>query len=153
MNISFRKSSISDIDELTKMMRSFNAIDNYPFNENLARENLHKLITNEFLGRLWLIISDGSVAGYIALTFGFSFEYGGRDAFIDELYLKKGFRSKGIGGATIDFVANEAEKLGVKAVHLEVERHNEKGNRLYTRKGFTEHNRILLTREISKDIL
>jgi ribosomal protein S18 acetylase RimI-like enzyme len=45
----------------------------------------------------------------------------------------------------IDFVLHEATLLGIKAIHLEVEKHNEKGNRLYTKKGFKEHNRFLMT--------
>jgi GNAT superfamily N-acetyltransferase len=82
----------------------------------------------------------------VVLTFGFSFEYGGRDAFIDELYLEAAHRGKGIGGLTIDFVSEQAKVLGVKALHLEVERHNDWGNRLYRKKGFGGNERHLLTK-------
>lgn len=149
MNILFQKGNTADIEILLDMMASFNAIDGYLFNRDLTRQNLLEFLTNESLGRLWMIFSDDLIAGYVVLTFGFSFEYGGRDAFIDELYLKEEFRSKGIGSITMDFVVDEATKLGVRVIHLEVEKHNEKGSRLYIKKGFAGGNRMLLTRKIS----
>jgi len=36
------------------------------------------------MGRVWLIQYQGQVIGYVILTLGYSLEYGGRDAFIDE---------------------------------------------------------------------
>ena len=40
------------------------------------------------LGRLFAIDDDGSVVGYLVLTFGFSLEFGGRNAVVDELFEK-----------------------------------------------------------------
>ncbi len=69
-------------------MEAFYAIDDYVFEEAAARVNVQKFINDEHLGRLWLLKLEDEAIGYLALTFGFSFEYGGRDAFIDELYLE-----------------------------------------------------------------
>jgi len=63
----------------------------------------------------------------VVLAFGFSFEYKGRDAFIDELFLKEAYRKKGIGGQTMRFVEQQAKELGVHAIHLEVEKSNRTG--------------------------
>ena len=46
----------------------------------------------------------------------------------------------------IDHIDEHAQELGIKALHLEVERHNEKGKRLYIKKGFKEHERALMTK-------
>jgi diamine N-acetyltransferase len=146
MNIHFRSAKQNDIDMLLEMMAAFNAIDGYHFDENITRNNLLRFISNEQLGRLWMIAADEGIIGYVALSFGFSFEFKGPTAFIDELYLQDAYRGKGVGGLAIDFIDQQAQQSGIKALHLEVERHNEKGKRLYVRKGFVEHERALMTK-------
>ena len=145
-NPQFRPAQNSDQEVLLDMMRDFYAIDGYPFDRERSKKNFQKLITQEPLGRLWMIADGPEIIGYVVLAFGFSFEYGGRDAFIDELYLKEAYRGQGVGGKVIDFLSQEAKALGVHALHLEVERHNERGNRLYRKKGFGGHERTLLTK-------
>ena len=146
INLQFRVAQSDDQEDVLDMMRDFYAIDGYPFDRVRSRKNFLTLIADESLGRLWIIMDELETIGYLVLAFGFSFEYGGRDAFIDELYLKAGYRGRGIGGEVIDFVSREAKALGVYALHLEVERHNERGNRLYRKKGFGGHERTLLTK-------
>nr|WKN37454.1 GNAT family N-acetyltransferase [Tunicatimonas sp. TK19036] len=146
MNAQFLLAQPSDQEIVLNLMSDFYAIDGYPFDRNKSQKNYQALLANESLGRLWLIKNDNNVIGYLVLAFGFSFEYGGRDAFIDELYLKEEYRGKGLGEQTIDFVNQEAKSLGIKALHLEVERHNERGNQLYRKKGFGGAERTLLTK-------
>jgi GNAT superfamily N-acetyltransferase len=146
MDLKFREAQIEDTEEILRMMKDFNAIDNYPFEKELRQQNIQKFINGKDLGRLWMILDSTTIIGYVVLAFSFSFEFKGRDAFIDELYLEKAHRSKGAGGATLEFVFQQATSLGVKAIHLEVERHNEKGNALYQKKGFKNHERFLMTK-------
>lgn len=128
------------------MMQQFNAIDDYPFDEKERTENLLSLLENENYGKLWLIKLNGKIAGYTFLGFGFSFEFKGRDAFVDELFVKREYQGQGLGKAAIEFVITEARHLGVKVLHLEAEKHNERGLNLYRKNGFTDHNRFLLTK-------
>jgi diamine N-acetyltransferase len=144
--VTFRKFSPFDIPVILAMMQQFNAIDDYPFDEKERAENLNLLLQNESYGRLWLIDNDAKVAGYTFLGFGFSFEFKGRDAFVDELFIKPEFQGQGLGKAAIDFVTSEARRVGVKVLHLEAEKHNERGLQLYRKNGFTDHNRFLLTK-------
>ena len=44
--------------------------------------------------------------GYLVLTLGYSLEYGGRDAFIDEVYIRSSYRGRGIGTAALTFRRN-----------------------------------------------
>ena len=104
-------------------------------------------MSNQEFGRFWIIYSGDLVAGYVALTFGFSFEYKGRDAFIDELFLKADFRDKGIGRQTMEFLEKQAIELGLGAIHMEVERQNDKAIRLYTKQGYGDFDRNMLTKK------
>lgn len=145
----FQIAQIEDIPLILGMMERFYQIDGYPFQEAKNRRNLEQFLSHPALGRLWLIRVGEDPAGYIVLAYGFSFEYGGRDAFIDEFFIEASFRDRGIGRFTLEFIAEEAKTLGVHAIHLEVENHNEKGKRLYAKQGFLGKERAMLTRWLS----
>lgn len=136
--------SKKDIEILVAMMQDFYAIDGYPINAEVSKGLFQNFIENQNSGRAWLIESNGEVAGYVILTFIFSFEFGGWIAFVDELYIKESFRGKGIGKSSIDFIKQEAHRLELKLLYLEVEHHNSNAKKLYLDKGFTAHKRQLL---------
>lgn len=148
--IQFVQVTTSEVKQVLTFMEAFYAIDGYDFDEDSARANIENFISNEYLGRLWLLKLENKAVGYLALTFGFSFEYGGRDAFIDELYLDQAFRNRGYGSKILKQLDVEAEALGVKAIHLEVERHNDGGKKLYKKSGFTSNDRTLMTKTLGR---
>ncbi len=149
MNTTFQLAQPAHLKEVLRMMEDFYAIDKYPFDKLLTAANLKHFIAKPEFGRLWVITSEEVTIGYMVLTFGYSFEFKGRDAFLDEFYLKDRFRSRGIGSKAIDFVLEQAQALGIQAVHLEVERHNMAANQLYKKKGFEAHKRALMTKWLS----
>jgi ribosomal protein S18 acetylase RimI-like enzyme len=150
MQISFRAATLTDIDWLIEAMREFNAIEDYGFNESIARPALEKFIPDSSLGGLWLIEAEGKAVGYVVLTFGYSFEFHGRDAFVDELFIEADYRGRGIGRQAMRFIEERCREFGVKALHLEVDRTNFAGQALYQKSGFKDHDRFLMTRWITK---
>ena len=70
----FKPLEISDISIITQMTQDFYAIDNYPMDVEVAKELFQEFISNENLGKSWLIYSENEIVGYIILTFIFSFE-------------------------------------------------------------------------------
>jgi ribosomal protein S18 acetylase RimI-like enzyme len=88
--------------------------------------------------------------GYLLITLGYSIEYGGRDGFIDDLYLKPQARGRGLGRKFVNFALAEAEKLGISTLHLEVEAGNDAALDLYRRSGFEETGRRLMRRRIGQ---
>lgn len=86
----------------------------------------------------------------MVLAFSFSFEFGGRDAFIDELYVEPEYRRRGLGARALQFVEEACLTLGVSAVHLEVTRKNDAALKLYRNAGFRDHDRYLMTKWIPK---
>ena len=148
--ISFKPLEIADIEVITQMMQDFYAIDNYPMDVEVAKNLFQEFITNEHLGKSWLIYSENEIVGYIILTFIFSFEYGGKIAFVDELFIKETARGKGIGKEAIQFIQREAPKLSLKLLYLEVEPHNENAQKLYLAHDFELHNRKLMKYKVTK---
>lgn len=148
--ISFKPLEIADISIITQMMQDFYAIDNYPMDVEVAKTLFQEFISNEHLGKSWLMYSKNEIVGYIILTFIFSFEYGGKIAFVDELFIKETARGKGIGKEAIQFIQREVPKLSLKLLYLEVEPHNENAQKLYLAHDFELHNRKLMKYKVTK---
>ena len=146
----FKPLEITDISIIIQMMQDLYSIDNYPMDVEVAKNLFHEFISNENLGKSWLIYSENEIVGYIILTFIFSFEYGGKIAFVDELFIKETARGKGIGKEAIQFIQREVPKLSLKLLYLEVEPHNENAQKLYLAHDFEFHNRKLMKYKVTK---
>ena len=149
MNTNFKSAEISDIEGLLAMMREFYLLEEIGFNENAAHQALRRLIENEVFGRVWLIQVENETIGYVALVFGFSLEYGGRDALIDELFVRENYRGQGGGTQAMKFVEEFCCENEIKAVHLEVSHHNPKARKLYERLEFVDYERYFLTKTLT----
>lgn len=145
----FRTATSADLDSVLALMRAFYAFDQPAFNETAARAALEKLLENSNFGRVWLIQAGTQIAGYLVLCFGYSLEYCGRDAFIDEIYIQKEFRGRGFGKLALEYAERVCRELGIKALHLEVGRENVNAQGLYRKHGFADHGRYLMSKRIA----
>lgn len=150
MEVSFQKASISDAELLLGFMRRLYEHTPLDYDERRARSALTRLIDEKDLGRVWLIRIDDETAGYLVLTFGYSLEFGGRDALIDEIYLDESHRDQGIGKRALEFVVESCRSMGIGAVHLQVDRRNEAATKLYLKQGFRRLDRDLMTRWVDQ---
>ena len=141
MHTTYKPVSLPDVDLAVAMMAEFYAIDGYPIDRDVSHRMLTDFIKDEKAGRAWLIVSENETVGYAVLTFVTSFEFQGRIAFIDELYVRGQARGRGVGKATVEFLKSEAAKYGVAMLYLEVERHNSVAEKLYVSAGFETHRR------------
>ena len=134
-----------DRDTLLRLMKEFYAETETPFDAEQTAQAFDTILGDERIGRVWVLTRSGSVAGYAVMTVGFSMEYGGRDAFLDDLFVRKAHRGFGLGRLAIEVILDECRKLGVRALHLEVDRQNAVAKELYHRFGFVDHDRQLMT--------
>jgi diamine N-acetyltransferase len=150
MEIMFKLADNSDTETLVEFIREFHEFEHLPFDESTIRLMLPNILNNDALGRVWLIQDGSEPIGYIVLAFGYSLEFLGRDAIIDELYIRESHRGQGIGTSAIQFVEDACSSLGIQAVHLEVDRQNTAAQSLYRKVGFEDHDRYLMTKWIKK---
>lgn len=139
-----------DIDELQPLMREFYAGERLPYDESVLRRALAELWAEPLHGGAWLARVDEEAVGYGILCCGFSLEYGGRDAFVDELYVRPDWRGRGIGSRLLDAMEARCLDSGIVALHLEVDHDNPDGKRLYSRRGFVDHRRHLMTKWLNR---
>ena len=144
----FRPAVLGDEQALLRMMRKLAEQEPgaYFFDKPAVREVLRKFLASSELGQAWVFLDGETPVGYIVLTFGYSFEYHGRDSFIDELYIEPRYRRQGIGKRAMEFVEERARELGVNAIHLEVDQGNDPAAELYRRAGYDDHSRFLMTK-------
>lgn len=146
--IEFRLAETSDIDILIPFIQALHEHDNLPFDEAKTRQALISLVGNQTLGEAWLIFHETNIAGYLVIILGYSLEYHGKDAILDEIFIQEGFRGLGIGKKAILFAEERCRSLGVQALHLEVERANISAQNFYRKAGFEDHDRYLMTKWI-----
>jgi len=150
-NPQFRLAGESDADALLEFMRAYYAFDGHGFDLEKARVALTGLLRDANLGLVWLILDGGVAVGYVVLCFGYSLEWLGRDAFVDEFFLREDYRGRGWGRRTMEFVEEAARAAGVRTLHLEVVRGNAAALEVYRKLGFREHNSSLLSKWIAED--
>jgi ribosomal protein S18 acetylase RimI-like enzyme len=150
--LEFREAIPGDEAALLPMMRALAKQDPevIPFNESSARAAFHQFLSLPAFGRIWLLYNGAVLVGYVILTIGFSFEFHGHDAFIDELYIVPPHRRRGFGRQAMTFVEQEAREMGVNAIHLEVDHGNDPAIELYRRSGYVDHARFLMTKWLSR---
>jgi diamine N-acetyltransferase len=148
---SFRLAAESDTAVLLKFMREYYAFDGHGFDEQKARGALAALLNDPNLGRVWLILDGEAPVGYVVIAFGYSLEWLGRDAFVDEFYLLPEYRERGWGRKTMAFVEDAARSLNVKALHLEVVRQNATALQVYRKLGFKDRESTFLSKWIAQD--
>jgi GNAT superfamily N-acetyltransferase len=146
VSIHHRIAEISDLAILIELVREFHKNEKLSFDENIDSDVLRHFLADESLGKAYLVQQEDEVLGYIILTLGYSLEYRGRDAFIDEFYIRPTHRGKGIGTQTLAFAEDACRELGVRSLHLEVDFENLDAQRLYDRVGYQRHNRFLMTK-------
>jgi GNAT superfamily N-acetyltransferase len=147
--LSYRAAAATDIDLLLRLMQGLQQDDPWsvPFHEDKVRQIVRELLSDPHAGRVFLIFSGERCVGYLVLSFDFSLEYGGKNAWIDELFVERESRGEGVGSKALEFAFQAARELGAKVLHLEVNR----GNRaidLYRRHGFEEHDRYLMSKRL-----
>jgi ribosomal protein S18 acetylase RimI-like enzyme len=135
-------------DIVLGMMRALEEDDpgSTAFEETQRSAIFDRFVRDSTYGRAWLVVYDEKYVGYVVLTVSFSFEYRGYDAFIDELYIAKEYRQRGIGRRAMEFVEGAAAEMGVNAIHLEVTHGNDPAIGLYRRLGYAGNERFLMTK-------
>lgn len=147
--VQIRPADASDVPTILDMMEEFNRFEQIPWQRTSGEAPLRQLVGAPDLGLVGLCEQGGSPAGYFIITWGFDLEWGGRDAFLTELFLRPALRGRGLGREALTAALSLARERGARAIHLMVRTDNEPALRLYRRAGFLAPPRVLLTRPLT----
>lgn len=130
------KGEAADLEALLPLVAAYHAFEEIDMTVDDRRRSIAQLLGEPGLGTIWCIRQREQMIGYLALCYGYSIEFGGRDAFVDEFYIVPDARAQGIGREVIKRVMSHAAKDGLKALHLEVAPGNAQAGALYAKEGF-----------------
>lgn len=141
-----RSATDEDLDDVLTMMADFNAIEAIAFDRAAFAPRLRQLIGDRALGGVLVFVVDGAPAGYAIVTWGWDLEFGGRDAFLTELYVVGARRGQGVGRAGLAAAEAFAHAGGAHALHLLVRHENAPARALYDKSGFRTQPRLVMTK-------
>jgi GNAT superfamily N-acetyltransferase len=144
--------SRENINTVQSLMQRFYAEEKLHYDGVAASAALDLLFAGPNMGAIFLLQDTGGNShGYFVLTIGFSLEFGGRYALLDELFVLPSARGQGAGKSAL--VAAEAWVAwrNIPILRLEVNHHNEKARSIYLNWGFQDDQRNILSKRISSD--
>lgn len=145
MTIQLRSATTADIPVLVRLMQSFYAESDFPLPSEPAARAFRALLEDGRLGGIWLAEEGGEAVGHLVLTVSYSMEYGGLRGFIDDFYVRPPARGRGAGSALLAAAREDAERRGVRALHVEVGPDNERALRVYGGAGYIDSGHLLLS--------
>ncbi len=147
------EATLQDEPELLRMMRLLDEQESalIKFDETALSAAFRQFLALPAFGGIWILCEGNQTVGYVVLTVGFSFEFRGHDAFIDELYIDAAYRRRGYGRRALAFAEERAREMGVNAIHLEVDHGNNPALELYRRTGYKDHDRFLMTKWLNRE--
>ena len=129
----------TDVNELADLVVEYHEFEGIQSDrERNARVLMPLLSGDSSHGRVWFIRNNDINIGYVAITFCYSIEFGGRESFIDEIFIRSSERGKGLGRKALTRVVEELISQDFKAIHLEVDINNLVAKSLYKDMGFKQ---------------
>lgn len=143
--MNLKRATLNDISALMPLMRAYHDLESIIATDSQRLEAIKPLLSEESIfGRILLIDASNETVGYIAICFGYSIEFGGRDAFVDEFFITEAARGRGLGRMALEAIKREAESAGVQVLHLEIARTNAAAKNCYSKFGFVPRERFHL---------
>ena len=144
-----RKMEEKHFEEVLAMMRIFY---NTPAVLHKATDEILSKDIRDCIGDMpfiegFIFEVDENVAGYSMVAKSYSTEYGGLCLWVEDIYLKPEYRSKGIAREFFAFLEERYKGQAVR-FRLEAERSNENAINAYKKYGYRELPYMELTKEI-----
>jgi len=146
--LALRAATPLDVETILPRTRALNDHEAIAIPAAVLRGAVVRLLDDPGLGSCWLVERDGAVVGYALVTYGYDLEFGGRDAWLTELWIDEAARGGGVGAQALALLEVELGARGVGALHLQVRPENP-ALRLYQRAGYVASPRIVMTRTIA----
>ena len=142
-SVLLQRARFDDLPLILELVAEFCVADEHAFEEGRVTRALIPLLEHDEFGVVYLL---DNAQGYLVVTWGYSLESGGREALIDEIYLRR--RGEGMGSRVMNALFEEMAARGVVKMFLETETHNTRARGFYARNGFAADDSIWMSRDI-----
>lgn len=125
-----------DLDRVTALAGQFHAEMGRDLTDVERRAAFAPLLDGSPHGAAYLFGPARAPTGYLVISFGWSVEFGGLEARIDEIFVRDKVRRRGIGSEAINAIARALAAAGVLVLHLEIDADRPDARRFYHQAGF-----------------
>lgn len=132
-----RRAIPADLDTLLALMGAFYAESNFVLDPAQAASGLAPLLADDSQGWVSIIESGTTPVGFLVLTRGYSMEYGGPTAVLDDIFVQPGARNAGLAGAALEETRDQCRARGLRALSVQVDPGNAPAQAVYRRVGFS----------------
>ena len=151
--LELRQMIASDVPVVVQMMHDFFAEFNYPFDFAVRKKQVEQVLVERKYGTIYICQMDRQIMGYQFIANTYSFEFGGKIAYLDEYYILPEARQKGVGQYFLQRLQETLKKEAFKSLRLEVENYNTRAVHVYQSNGFSIHqSRYLMTCSFENEI-
>ena len=95
-----------------------------------------ELMRSKEYASAYMIEWEGEIVGYLLTAKTYSREAGGLVLWLEEMYMRPAYRSKGLGKEAFAFIEALAARENIRRLRLEVEEDNVRARSLYERLGY-----------------
>ena len=130
-----RRMNESDRESVMDMMRTFYASPAVLTNgsDEIFVADIEECVSDSPYAEGYVFEDSGETIGYAMLAKSYSTEYGKRCIWIEDIYIKEGYRGKGIGSEFFRFLEESYPDV---LFRLEAEEENERAIHVYKKSGF-----------------
>ena len=149
MSASLTLATPEHLDKLLPLVEAFHAEEGVALSDEARRAAIAPLLDGVPHGTVYLIGPPRAPIGYIALSFGWSLKAGGLRGHVDELYIRRAVRGRGLATEVLLALPKALAGAGLRALHVNVGGENEAAQKLYLRTGFrAREDHHLMTRTL-----
>jgi RimJ/RimL family protein N-acetyltransferase len=147
-----RPVQMSDVAMLATMMMEVYAEASLVLEREAAQRTFEHLIRSPDRGGAWILESDATPAGFIVLTLMYAMEYGGLRGFVDDFFVRRAFRKRGLGALALARVKAHCLAMGVRALYVQTGPDNDVAQRVYKRAGFRDTGHVIFAQPLAAPI-
>lgn len=121
----------------------------HPVPDSYLEKTFEECMKDAAYAQGYILEYEGNAAGYALTAKTFSQEAGGYVYWLDELYVKKEYRSKGLGKEFFAYMEEHRDK-DVRRFRLEVEADNTRASALYKSLGYENLEYVQMVKEFQE---
>lgn len=144
MKMIIRKADICDLKPLMSLVLQYHDFDGIQQSHAVTQRTIEDLLNNPQWGYFNVLQIDNNLQGYAAICLGYSIEFSGRDAFLDEIYITPQYQGQGFGKQLLKDILQELKRMQINALHLEINQNNKNARMFYQSLGFSSRKKFHL---------
>ena len=144
MNISIFKATLTHLNSAEQLVKEFHAFENIISDRSKRLKALEPILSNSPLGEFFLIQTAQDHIGYIFISYSWSLEFGGKDAMLDEIFIKAAYQGQGVGKSALKRVHDYLKENETIAISLEVSHENNNAQQFYDSLGYKSRDKYSL---------